>query len=273
MNKKNAILTFYHVNDETNSDISNERKVIRMMSEGFCIGIVSRSNKLEQLFQYSFDTNLSFEDKLTAIDEVDKEKNISCSENIFKLYTKYNVQIPEEFHDRNANEAVLSLITDEKEQYIPFEEKVAQWNLYNLSAWEKDLYEQIKIQFPNYQLATVASSLLNMISRQQQKENVLVFVENNNFTIAVTDIQKLKGINTFPFNTEKDFVYYCCSFLRKMFENMSAVSIKLCGNITCQSPLHNGLSKYFQDVEILSSTDENPTSIDNLYACYCDLFE
>jgi hypothetical protein len=273
MRKKNTSLTFSHVNDETNLSASPEKKVIRMLSEGFCIGILSPSYGIERLFQYSFDPNLSFNDKLEAICERDQEKNISCEENFFRLYTNCNVQIPEAFHDKSGNEAILALITDKRKYYLPFEEKVEAWKLYNLSAWEKTLYGQLEIKFPNYHFSTVTKSFLEVVAKQAgEKRNVFIFVENNNFAIAAIDDHALKGINNFPFHTEKDFLYYCCSFLRKIFPTMENISLKLCGNITRKSPLYNALKRYFRQVEFLLPTKEYHSG-DSLYARYCDLFE
>jgi hypothetical protein len=271
MNKKNVILTFSYVNDELHSDISNRRKFIRMWSNGFCTGILSDTNGLEHLFQYSFNSGLSSKDKIAAIVEVDKEKNtLSCANNLFRLYTKYNVQIPENFHDQSSNDALLSLMINDHEQYIPFEEKVDRWQLYNVSAWEKELYTEMKNKLSNYQCSTVVTSLLNIIAKQQKETNVLVFVENNHFTIIAVAEQKLAGINTFSFSTEKDFLYYCFAFLRKRVADLNNISLKLCGNIAQCSSLYDEISKYCQHVEMLSN--ESATN-DDYYSYYCDLFE
>jgi hypothetical protein len=270
MNKKNANLSFSYVKDAPHSDTPNKRKVIRMSAEGFYMAIVSDVNELEQLFQYAFLSDLSFRDKIAVIADIDKEKNIPCANNLFRLYTKYNVQIPEAFYDESKNEAILSVTLNQHEQYVPFGEKVDKWQLYNVSAWEKELYAEVKNQLSNYSLSTVATSLLNIIAKQQQKTNALVFVEHNHFTVIAVDKQKLTGINTFPFYTEKDFLYYCYAFLRKRITDLNSISLKLCGNITKDSSLYNAISKYCQDVDMLS-TEGN--AINNDYSYYCDLFE
>ncbi|MDR0603964.1 MAG: DUF3822 family protein [Bacteroidales bacterium] len=270
MNKRNANLSFSYVNDALHSDTSNKRKVIRMTTDGFYMAIVSEENGLEQLFQYSFLSDLSFKDKIAAITDVEKEKNIPCANNLFRLYTKYNVQIPEDFHDESKNEVILSVMVNQHEQYIPFEEKVDKWQLYNVSAWEKELYVEVKNQLSNYSLSTVATSLLNIIAKQQKETNALVFVEHNHFTVVAIDKQKLTGMNTFPFYTEKDFLYYCYAFLRKRIVDINSLSLRLCGNIAKQSSLYNAISKYCQDVDMLSNEGN---AINSNYSYYCDLFE
>jgi hypothetical protein len=270
MSEKNLNLISSYINDEAGSDTSNKKKVIRMTSDGFCLSILSESKGLEAVFQYSFAPHLSFASKIAAIAAVDKERDISCDKNVFRLYTKYNVQIPEEFHDGSNNEAILSVTVSNDEQYIPFEEKVDGWKLYNISAWEKELYAEVKTRFPNCQFSTVVTSLLNIIAKQKKEKKALIFVENNNFTIIAVDNRQLTGINTFPFYTEKDFLYYCYAFLRKIFVEPEHISLKLCGNIAKQSSLYSAISKYCQDVDMLSG--KGNTVGDN-YSYYCDLFE
>ncbi|MDR2410275.1 MAG: DUF3822 family protein [Bacteroidales bacterium] len=267
---KRANLSFSYLKDAPHSDTANKRKVIRMSMEGFYMAIVSDANELEQLFQYSFLSDLSFKDKIAVIANIEKEKNIPCANNVFRLYTKYNVQVPEDFYDESKNEAILSVTLDQHEQYVPVEEKVDKWQLYNISAWEKELYAEVKNQLSNYSLSTVATSLLNIIAKQQKETNALVFVEHHHFTVIAVDRQRLTGINTFPFYTEKDFLYYCCAFLRKRIADLNTVSLKLCGNITKDSSLYNAISKYCQDVDML--LDEG-NMVNNNYSYYCDLFE
>lgn len=270
MDKNDVTLTFSYVNENANLDISAVRKVIRMSPKGFCIAIISGEKKAERLFQYLFDKNdLSFNDKLKAILVADKELNINCKEHSFRLYTLLNVQIPDEFYEQENDTAILSLITEDVENYVSVVEKIEGWNLYNLSAWEKNLHAGVKKKFPDYKLNTVLSSLLPIMARQKDEKNILIFVGDNNFTVLATDRHKLLGINTFPFTDEHDFLYYFYAFLRKMYVNTDTISIKLGGNIAPQSSLYTILNKYFSTVEMVSVF---PNEIEN-YSYFCDLFE
>jgi hypothetical protein len=270
MNKNNIILTFSYVRESTNLSATYMQKVIRMSSKGFCVAVISNGKKVERLFQYTFNGNdFSFNDKLKAISTADKELNINCTTRSFRLYTQFNVQIPNEFYEQENNTATLSLIVENPQNYVSVAEKIDSWNLYNVSAWEKDLYACVKKEFPDYELNTVLSSLLPIIERQKEEKKVLIFVGDNNFTVLAADGHKLLGINTFPFANENDFLYYSYSFLRKMYVNPNAVSIKLGGNIAPQSSLYTILNKYFSAVEMLSFSSD---AIEN-YSYFCDLFE
>ncbi len=270
MNRSNANLTFSYVNDEINLDSSDKRKTIRMSSKGFCIAIISDKKEPLRLFQYSFASeNVSIEDKCKVITDTDQELNILCGNNFFRLYTQYNVQIPEEFYEQKNDEAILSLIIENSEQYTPFAECIEPWTLYNISAWKKELHSVIRQQFSNYESGTVLSSLLNIVAQQKHERKSLIFVEDNNFTVIAIDNGQLLGANTFSFFNENDFLYYSCAFLRKMYKKPAEVPLKLCGNIAPQSSLYTILNKYFSIVEMLSSPYG---AIDN-YSYFCDLFE
>jgi hypothetical protein len=251
--KNNAILTFSYQNEDADLSVPDGmRKIIRMSPKGFFIAVISGEKKAKRLFQYSFnDNDLSFNDKLRMILSADKELNIDCATNLFRLYTQFNVQIPNEFYEQENNKTVLSLIVENPQNYVPVAEKIDNWNFYNLSAWKKDLHSGIKKKFPNYELNTVLSSLLPIIERQKEEEKVLIFVGDNNFTILAANKQKLLGINTFSFSDENDFLYYAYAFLRKMYINPSSVSMKLSGNIATQSSLYTILNKYFSDINVI----------------------
>jgi len=267
--KNNAILTFSYVNEESDLNISNRRKVIRMSLKGFSIAVISGNGKAEQLLQYSFVPNdLSVEDKLNTIKKVNQGLNISCTNNLFRLYTQYNVQVPEQFYEQENDAKILSLMIDNSEDYVPFSEKSETWNLYNISAWKKDLYFGIKKKFPDYELNTVLISLLPIVARQKNEKEAFVFVGDNNFTIMAVDRQKLLGINTFNFVNEGDFLYYLYGFIRKMYLYPDNVSLTLGGNIAVKSTLYDILNKYFSVVEMATVSD----AVDN-YSYFCDLFE
>lgn len=268
-NKSNINLTFSYVNDKVDLT-SAKKKIIRISSKGFCIAVIPHEKTPELLYQYTFTSNsLSLEDKFNAIADVDKELNIACENNSFRLYTQSNVQVPEEFYDSGNEKTILPLMVEKPEQYTPFAENVSAWKLYNISAWGKDLHSGLIKKFPNYKLSTVLSSLLPIVARKKSGKNALIFVEDYNFTIIAVDGDKLLGANTFVFSNEGDFIYYSSVFLRKMYAHPDDVSLKLCGNIAPQSPIHSILNRYFTNVEMLSCSEDASGN----YSYFCDLFE
>ena len=262
--------------DVENNDFdmtSVKKKIIRLSSRGFCIGLIADEKSCQYMLPFdTFKTAnnltlLSLEDKLDAVTAVNKAMG-QCEDNSFSIYTQFNVQIPEEFYSQEDNKAILPLLVENPQNYTSLAEYIDAWKLYNVSALENELYLGLTKKFPNYKLTTVLSSLLKIVSEQKSGKNVLIFVEDHNFTIIATDRHKLLGVNTFMFATEGDFIYYTHSFLRKMYINPNSISLKLCGNIAPQSPVYNVLNKYYTDIEMLSSSRDTSGN----YSYYCDLF-
>lgn len=266
---KNADLVFSYTNDKADVNAINNTKSIRMSSEGFCIAITSSENRLEKLFHYSYASGLSWKEKLEVIVYFDKEES-KCIRNIFRIYTEYNTQIPQEFYSPDDEPKIAALLTGNPKDYIPISEKIDSWKLYTISLWEKELGVGIKEKFPDFQLSTTMASLMDCLSNQEQ-EAAFVFIENKNFTIVVGNKKNLLGANTFSFTSETDFLYYCLAFLRKIFPKTSDIPLVLCGNIVEQSPLFTAAKKYFSSVKLIAPTESNDLPIDN-YSYYCDLF-
>jgi hypothetical protein len=266
---KNANLVFSYINDKADINATNNTKSIRMSSEGFCIAITSPQDRLEKLFHYSYVSGLSWKEKLEIITDFDKEES-RYSRNIFRIYTEYNTQIPEEFYSYDDEPKIAALLTDNPENFIPISEKIGSWKLYTISLWDKRLETDIKEKFFDFQLSTIMASLMNSISKQEQ-ETAFIFIENNNFTIVAGNKENLLGANTFSFTSETDFLYYCLAFLRKIFQKTNNIPLILCGNIIDQSPLFTALKKYFSSVKLITPEDGNNFPIDN-YSYYCDLF-
>jgi len=125
--------------------------------------------------------------------------------------------------------------------------------LYNLSLWNAVLLEKIKKKFPHYELKTTICALLAKIALRKPQKEAFVFVEDNNFTILARNAKGLLGCNCFAFESEADFLYYCLYFLRGWYQNAEMVPLRLCGNITAQSPLFASLKKYIAKVELMGS--------------------
>ena len=267
---KNAELVFSYTRENTDENALVNTKSIRMSSDGFCISVISSQNQLDEFVQYVFAPNLSVKEKIKSVATVEKKQKYNCEDAVFKLYTRRNTQIPEEFYDKEDECKIISLLVDQAEQYVPLAEKIESWQLYTISLWETEIFLEIQKEFPKFQLSTTMASLMGFVSKQE-KETALVFVENNNFTVIAANKKGLLGANTFSFASETDFLYYCIAFLRKMFPKVDSLPLTLCGNIMEGSPLYNAIGKYFASVTFVIPENKDDFRIEN-YSQYCDLF-
>ena len=267
---KDAELVFSYTCDNTDVNALGNTKSIRMSSDGFCISVVSSQNQLDEFVQYVFAPNLSVEKKIKSIVAVEKKQKFNYEHAVFKLYTYLNTQIPEGFYDKGDESKIISLLTDQAEQYVSLAEKIESWQLYTVSLWKTEFFQKIQKEFPDFQLSTTMAALMNFVSKQE-KETALIFVENNNFTVIAANKNGLLGANTFSFTSETDFIYYCMAFLRKMFPKVDSLPLTLCGNIMEGSPLYNAIGKYFASVTFVIPENKDDFRIED-YSQYCDLF-
>ena len=270
---KKATLVFCYPNDKTFSieDWGEATFVIRMLSSGFCLAILSEKGNILSLNRYSFLPNLSIEEKIEAIENARELYHLRCGKTIFQLYTNINTQIPEDFYVENLNNTIADLLVPKSKDYVPLAEKIAKEPLYNISLWNAVLLKKIKEKFPNYELRTTMGSLLAKIEQRKPQEECFVFVEDNNFTIIAKNENGLLACNCFDFENEADFLYYCLLFLRKLYPNIEAVPLALGGNIATQFPLFQSLKKYMAKVELIEKNNEAIDPIVN-YHYYCDIF-
>lgn len=265
---KKAVSVFGYASDKLSAeDLLSAGLVIRMLSGGFCLAVLSKDEQVLSLHQYSFLPNLSIDDKISAIEDACEDFHLQCGKSVFQLYTNINTQIPDEFYVEKLNSAVADLLVNHAKDYVPVAEKIADEPLYNLSLWKADLFKKIKSSFPNYELKTVIGSLLAKPARRKPQDEAIVFVEDMNFTIIARNEKGLLGCNCFAFDTEADFLYYCLYFLRKFYQNPENVPLALGGNITAQSPLFTAVKKYVAQVELL----KNPAVDVADYHYYCDI--
>jgi hypothetical protein len=265
-----AYSVFCYSNDAISAeDLSQAIFVIRMLSDGFCLAVLSKDENLLSLHQYVFSPSLSAEEKIDAIGTVCEQTHLRCGKAIFQLYTNINTQIPEEFYVENLNNAIADLLITNSKDYVPVGEKIAGENLYNLSLCPAILLKKIKEKFPKHELRTTLVALLAKIAGRKPQEESFIFVENNNFTVIARNTKGLLACNCFAFETEDDFLYYCLFFLRKMFPNAENVPLFLGGNITEESLLFASLKKYIAKIEWIKKSGESSAPIAN-YHYYCD---
>jgi len=243
----------------------NSSLVVRMLSDDFCVFVLSEDKTVLSLERYAFTVGQTLTEKFDDMETVCKKAGAACKKNVFQLYTHVNTQIPKEFYVEQLNISIADLLVPDSKEYVPAAEKIAKWKLYNLSLWNKDLREKIYEKFPDYQLKTVLGALLEKIADRPPKEEAFIFVENNNFTIIAANEKGLLAANCFAFETESDFLYYSLAFLHKFHQNIHLLPVFLCGNIAQESPLYLSMNKYLPHVELMKGEAVNNSIENNHY--------
>ena len=265
MNK--SISIFSHSSTESISEdlLPSAIFIVRMLSNSFCLCVLAGDKTVLRLEQYAFSGGLSLSEKFDEMENACKKTGVVCGKNVFQYYTNINTQVPEDYYVEHLNITIADLLASNSKEYVPVAEKIDEWKLYNLSLWNKDLREKVSEKFPNFQLRTVLSALLEKIAARPPKTEAFVFVEDSNFTVIATNEKGLLAANSFAFESEADFLYYSLAFLRKFYQNTNSFSVFLCGNIAKESPLILSLKKYLPRVEFMKNEPENSSITNNHY--------
>jgi len=257
MNKSTSIFSHSNPADLSQQSRDSLSLVVRMLSNGFCLCVLADDKTVLRLEQYAFSDGLSLAEKFDEMENACKKTGVVCGKNAFQYYTNINTQVPEDYYVEHLNITIADLLASNSKEYVPVAEKIDEWKLYNLSLWNKDLREKVNEKFPNFQLKTVLSALLEKIAARPPKEEAFVFVEDKHFAIIAKNAKGLLGSNGFAFESEADFLYYSLAFLRKFYQNTNSLSVFLCGNITKESPLFASMNKYLPRLELMKSEAGN----------------
>lgn len=246
------------------TDVRPTKKIIRLSADSFCIASLCQKQILT-LKHYGFlSQQMSFEEKINAIIAVDEQCD-GIDDFVFTNHTYANTQIPQKVYTSQMCLPAMHLLLNDANKYDFIEENIPNFDLVNISAWEKDLLSIIKKVFPKYKIQSLSSTLLHLLYSLQG--NTMLFIDSNKLTILAKKDNILLGMNTFMFHNETDVCYYTLAFLRKIFANISEVKLFLCGNVSLSSPIYIALNRYFPNMQSWQSSQK----IFDLEYRYCDM--
>ena len=240
----------------TNSiEVSHEvlKQVVRFSCSGFALSQLDKQTPIKTNCYIFSSENEEEKQKIDAIAQYSKDF-FAGDVSHFICQTPICTQIPAPLFSPVIAEKTKQLLVSDVSQYHFLSEYVAEYDLYNIVAWNKDLYNQIKTSFPKAEIVSQATVLLKMLAGLQN--DILMFFDTRQFSVLCKRDGKFVGMNSFQFSNEADCCYYLLAFLQKCYPNATEnLSPLLCGNIAAASPLYQTLSRYFSQINIL--TNEN----------------
>ena len=124
-------------------------------------------------------------------------------------------------------------------------EPVSGWQMYNVYAVPKDVYDWVYEHFPgsNY-WHTYTIGIKNAVITDFEGSLAADF-RADDFSLVVTRGSKLLLTQTFPYATPADFIYYLLDACRQFSFSQETVRIYLSGLIDKESSLYKELYQYF----------------------------
>ncbi|MBP5413357.1 MAG: DUF3822 family protein [Bacteroidales bacterium] len=239
------------------------KKIVRLVSDNFCLVYLDAENTILQLHHYDFGSNvLSMAEKIQAIRDIDETINCKAEKEIFVYHAFANIQLPSHLYSAAVAEESLHLMVPQAENYAIVNQKNEEYDIENISAWPKELFQAVRQYFPDASLQNTTNALLRKL--HQQQENVLIFIDNECVTISAKNHRQFSGMNSFAFKHVEDCCYYVMAFLRKMYENVDLAQPVLCGNFVPNSPIYDLLYRYFTNIKI----GELAQPVENSYRYY-----
>ncbi len=260
----NVNLIYSH-SDEKNLNLSHEvlLQVVRFSCSGFAFALISEQKLLKTNCYVFLSEKISDREKLDLIQQY---ANDFFTEKVshFIFQTPINTQIPKVLFSVEMQEKAKTILVEDVDSYHFELENLPNHDFYNMVAWNKELYNQIKTAFPQAKIISHASVLLNMFNTLQN--DILIFFDTRQFVVLCKNNAKFLGMNTFHFDNEADCCFYLLAFIRKCFQqSIEGLVPILCGNISTTSPLYKTLSRYFSQIDMM--TKDNMKS----YSLYCDV--
>ena len=244
-----AVLSFQYKSDEPLPEGLVCSKSIRLQEKGFSIALYHAETKtIHAVEQYDCE-GCSLKEIIGSLSETEKKWD---AKRAFLLFSnRINTQIPEKLHEDRNNDLYLPLLTKEPYQYQVMAEIIAPYHLFNISAWEKTVYQQITEAFPQYQLKSETTAMLRLLPQLSGKDKLLLFLEPNLLHLAAERDGQFLGANAFEFSGKNDFLYFLTGFAQTLFGDIESVDLHVMGVVESTSLLYAGMQKYFSRIHFV----------------------
>ena len=260
-------ISFRYKNENRTGFPNNCIKAIRLRDNGFCIAVYEpESREILLVEEHRFEDDYPLNGKLHLMSEA--ESQLETGNRIrFVCFNRPNTQIPEKIFNGEDRNTYLQLLTEKPYMYTPVEEIIHPYGLYNLSAWEKNLYHGILSLHPDCRMQSGMGLLLQMLHRQEGVRKIAAFVEDGHLDIAAEESGQFIGANSFCFQNTNDFLYFFTGFAHTMFGGTEKVTAYLGGEVEPESMLCSSVKKYFPEIRFIN----NGFEILKEQHRYCDL--
>ena len=218
---------------------------------------VSNSLVLKQIrYQYSI-PNPTLQQKELEL------QRILMTEKLLQLpYAQVNIcystsnftLIPDEIYSKHHNEEYLRQVTRVNDTQTVAAYKLKMLDLHVVYSIDKVVEDIVKSYFPGAKHMHIVAPLIMQSYEQCKKKDgkqVCLHVGNGIMGLILFDKDKLKLVNTFPYKSDLDFMYYTLMVYDQFKLDPKEVPVYVTGRSNKKTSTYDQMSKYVRQIEFV----------------------
>ncbi|MEE2930996.1 MAG: DUF3822 family protein [Bacteroidota bacterium] len=201
------------------------------------------------------DENISYISKIYNNTSVLK-KSFQSSSLSFAFFS--NTLIPYNYFSKEYSMQILEFNHDIKHTTV-LEDKLNLFNTYNVYAIPKPILEMTNTFFPNIQITSKSSILIDYLAKNHTSQNhkkLFLSVGGNYIEIVIFEGEKLLLQNIFNYKTKEDILYYVLFCMQELNLSTEKDSIILLDKIKKNDKLFSLLYAYIRNISFIKRSEQ-----------------
>lgn len=234
----------FNISAEGNRDPEQQVLSIRIGESHFGFAISNaHTNELLQLTWYTGEeTNC---DELDEILEKHKELQSFYSDTVISYDHPRSVLVPPGSYGDTDPQVLLDTMFGSNGKDTILKDAIPAWQLMNIYAVPTDVQDWMRRHFPEAQHQHNYSVGIRQINPTDFEGGLLIDFRTGDFTLVASKASRLLLVQTFPYTTPDDVLYYLVKVCKEFNFKQEAVRVALSGLIEKESNLYRELDQFF----------------------------
>lgn len=169
------------------------------------------------------------------------------------LVNERHTLVPNRLYNPREKKAYLRQLTSLDDEWDIKSDDLDGFAAQNVYAYPKLLTEILTERFAGVRICHCSSALLlahRALPEPEKEPLVLINVWSNQLIIMLYEGQDLQFINTYPYQSSKDFIYFVMLVFDQYELDREGVPVRLSGQIVEESEIFRLLNRYLHDVKM-----------------------
>ncbi len=167
-----------------------------------------------------------------------------------------SVLVPVQFFHAEDAENVFNTMHGKQEGLVILSESVKEWQLHNVYAVKKELFEWLKRRFPSASFYHNYSVRIKLPAGDADR--ILVDMQTDEFSVIAVKANKLIVAQTYSYSSPADILYYLLKICEQFGLSQRETELCIAGLIERESALFRELNQYFMNASFREPIWEIP---------------